>query len=261
MKNEIKARGTLLMALPNKDQLKFHSYKYAKFLMEAIEKMYGGNKESKKVQRTLLKQQYENFTASSSETLDQTFDMLQKLISQLESQEEKLDMKNEMKARGTLLMVLPNKDQLKFHSYKYAKFLMEAIEKIIIDTTKAQQIALDDALTEYEEEDVDEGICTPSDDELTNEENLDDEETKDDEENDEVLKELYEDVNVNLEKDDAEMTNANQGEEPSYTIEELGMQQDQEFVTGDNDEQPIDKEVTKADWFKKPKRPLTHDPD
>ncbi|GJU32386.1 hypothetical protein Tco_1175975 [Tanacetum coccineum] len=33
---------------------------------------------------TLLKQQYENFTASSSEVLDQTFDRLQKLISQLE---------------------------------------------------------------------------------------------------------------------------------------------------------------------------------
>ncbi|GKD79151.1 retrovirus-related pol polyprotein from transposon TNT 1-94, partial [Tanacetum coccineum] len=31
----------------------------------------------------LLKQQYENFTASSSEVLDQTFDRLQKLISQL----------------------------------------------------------------------------------------------------------------------------------------------------------------------------------
>ncbi|GKC41331.1 hypothetical protein Tco_1059053 [Tanacetum coccineum] len=70
----MKARGTLLMELPNKDQLKFHSYKDAKLLMEAIEKRYGGNKESKKVQRTLLKQQYENFAGSSSETMDQTFD-------------------------------------------------------------------------------------------------------------------------------------------------------------------------------------------
>ncbi|GKG32733.1 hypothetical protein Tco_0430243, partial [Tanacetum coccineum] len=52
--NKMKARGTLLMALPNKDQLKFHSYKDVKLLMEAIEKRYGGNKESKKVQRTLL---------------------------------------------------------------------------------------------------------------------------------------------------------------------------------------------------------------
>ncbi|GJU86459.1 hypothetical protein Tco_1294005 [Tanacetum coccineum] len=82
----MKARGTLLMALPNKDQLNFHSYKDAKLLMEAIEKRYGGNKESKKVQRTLLKQQYENFAGSSLETMDQTFDRLQKLISQLEIQ-------------------------------------------------------------------------------------------------------------------------------------------------------------------------------
>nr|GEU85386.1 putative reverse transcriptase, RNA-dependent DNA polymerase, Gag-polypeptide of LTR copia-type [Tanacetum cinerariifolium] len=56
-------------------------------LMEAIEKGFGGNKESKKVQRTLLKQQYENFAASSLETLDQTFDRFQKLISQLEIQD------------------------------------------------------------------------------------------------------------------------------------------------------------------------------
>ncbi|GKA02246.1 hypothetical protein Tco_0674911 [Tanacetum coccineum] len=62
MRNEMKARGTLLMALPNKDQLMFHSYKDAKLLMEAIEK--------------------------SSETMDQTFDRLQKLISQLEIQGE-----------------------------------------------------------------------------------------------------------------------------------------------------------------------------
>nr|GEV45452.1 putative ribonuclease H-like domain-containing protein [Tanacetum cinerariifolium] len=44
----MKARGTLLMALPNMDQLKFHSYQDAKLLMVAIEKRYGGNKESKK---------------------------------------------------------------------------------------------------------------------------------------------------------------------------------------------------------------------
>ncbi|GKF46413.1 hypothetical protein Tco_0136215 [Tanacetum coccineum] len=45
---------------------------------------FGGNKESKKTQKTLLKQQYENFNESSSEGLDQTYDRLQKLINQLE---------------------------------------------------------------------------------------------------------------------------------------------------------------------------------
>ncbi|GJY94037.1 ribonuclease H-like domain-containing protein [Tanacetum coccineum] len=93
-RNEMKARATLLMALPSKDQLKFHSYQDAKLLMEAIEKRYRGNKESKKVQRTLLKQQYENFVALSSESIDQTFDSLQKLISQLEIQGEVINQKD-----------------------------------------------------------------------------------------------------------------------------------------------------------------------
>ncbi|GJZ60180.1 hypothetical protein Tco_0615996, partial [Tanacetum coccineum] len=39
---------------------------------------------SKKVHKTLLKQQYENFNGKSSEGLDQIYDRLQKLISQLE---------------------------------------------------------------------------------------------------------------------------------------------------------------------------------
>nr|GFA42416.1 ribonuclease H-like domain-containing protein [Tanacetum cinerariifolium] len=68
-KNELKARGTLLMALPDKHQLKFNSHKDAKMLMEAIEKRFGGNTKTKKVQKTLLKQQFENFSGSSSEGL------------------------------------------------------------------------------------------------------------------------------------------------------------------------------------------------
>nr|GEW88576.1 hypothetical protein [Tanacetum cinerariifolium] len=43
--------------------------------------------------------------------------------------EEKLARKNELKAKGTLLMALPNEHQLKLNSYKNAKSLMEAIEK------------------------------------------------------------------------------------------------------------------------------------
>nr|GEY97672.1 hypothetical protein [Tanacetum cinerariifolium] len=83
-KNELKARGTLLMALPDKHQLKFNSHKDAKTLMVDIEKQFGGNTETKKVQKTLLKQQFKNFSGSSSEGLDQIHDRLQKLVSQLE---------------------------------------------------------------------------------------------------------------------------------------------------------------------------------
>nr|GEU67724.1 hypothetical protein [Tanacetum cinerariifolium] len=64
--------------------------KDAKKLLEAVKNRFGGNAATKKTQRNLLKQQYENFTTPSSEMLDQTFDKLQKLVSQLELLEEKL---------------------------------------------------------------------------------------------------------------------------------------------------------------------------
>nr|GFB78543.1 hypothetical protein [Tanacetum cinerariifolium] len=50
-------------------------------------------------------------------------------------------------------------------------------------------------------------------------------------------------------------------EEPSHTVEDSCMQQDREFVMRESDKQPTDKEVTKADWFKKPERPPTRDHD
>nr|GEZ87022.1 ribonuclease H-like domain-containing protein [Tanacetum cinerariifolium] len=55
------------MALPNKHQLKFNSYKDAKSLMQAIENRFEGNTATKKTQKSILKQQYENFVASSTE--------------------------------------------------------------------------------------------------------------------------------------------------------------------------------------------------
>ncbi|GJY38154.1 hypothetical protein Tco_0424518 [Tanacetum coccineum] len=83
-KNELKAKSTLLLAIPDEHLLKFHGIKDAKTLWEAIKARFGGNKESKKMQKTILKQQYENFAASRSEGLDKTYDRFQKLISQLE---------------------------------------------------------------------------------------------------------------------------------------------------------------------------------
>nr|GFB63476.1 hypothetical protein [Tanacetum cinerariifolium] len=55
-RNELKSRGTLLMALPDKQQLKFNSHKDAKTLMEAIEKRFGGNTETKKRNKANLEE-------------------------------------------------------------------------------------------------------------------------------------------------------------------------------------------------------------
>ncbi|GJW55677.1 reverse transcriptase domain-containing protein [Tanacetum coccineum] len=72
----LKARSNLLMALPNEHQLKFNSYKDAKTPMHAIENRFGGNAATNKTQKNLLKQQYENFTASSTEVIEQTYERL-----------------------------------------------------------------------------------------------------------------------------------------------------------------------------------------
>ncbi|GJV80112.1 hypothetical protein Tco_1515982 [Tanacetum coccineum] len=83
-KNELKAKSTMLLAIPDEHLLKFHGIKDAKTLWEAIKARFGGNKESKKMQKTILNQQYENFAALRSEGLNKTYDRFQKLICQLE---------------------------------------------------------------------------------------------------------------------------------------------------------------------------------
>nr|GEX83136.1 ribonuclease H-like domain-containing protein [Tanacetum cinerariifolium]GEX84906.1 ribonuclease H-like domain-containing protein [Tanacetum cinerariifolium] len=82
-KIDVKARSMLLMALPNEHLLKFSQYKDAKTLFDAIQARFGGNDATKKTQKTLLKQMYENFNAPSTESLDFIFNRLQKIVSQL----------------------------------------------------------------------------------------------------------------------------------------------------------------------------------
>ncbi|GJU62731.1 putative ribonuclease H-like domain-containing protein [Tanacetum coccineum] len=82
-KNDLKARSILMMTLLSEHLLTFNKHKDAKSLFEAIEARFGGNEATKKTQKTLLKQMYETFNASSSESLDSIFNRLQKIISQL----------------------------------------------------------------------------------------------------------------------------------------------------------------------------------
>ncbi|GJQ93644.1 reverse transcriptase domain-containing protein [Tanacetum coccineum] len=104
-RNELKAKSTLLLAIPDEHLLKFHRIKHAKTLWEAIKTRFGGNKESKKMQKTILKQQYKNFTASRSEGLDKTYNRFQKLISQLEIHGEVISQED---ANLKLLRSLPS---------------------------------------------------------------------------------------------------------------------------------------------------------
>ncbi|KAL6569113.1 hypothetical protein OROHE_003394 [Orobanche hederae] len=79
LKNDNKARSVLLMALPYEHQITFDQYADAKSMFKAIEARFGGNAATRRTQKTLMKQSYENFTASNSESLDSVFNRLHKL--------------------------------------------------------------------------------------------------------------------------------------------------------------------------------------
>nr|GEZ40899.1 hypothetical protein [Tanacetum cinerariifolium] len=81
-KNDVKARTTLLLSLPDEHQLRFSKYKTVRELWVAILKTFGGNEATKKTKKNLLKQQYGNFKAEGSKTLEQTFNKLQEPNSQ-----------------------------------------------------------------------------------------------------------------------------------------------------------------------------------
>nr|GEX16030.1 hypothetical protein [Tanacetum cinerariifolium] len=83
-RNDVKARTTLLLALPDEHQLRFSKYETAKELWEAILKTFGGNEATKKTKKNQLKQQYGNFKPEGSETLKQTFNRLQAIVSHFE---------------------------------------------------------------------------------------------------------------------------------------------------------------------------------
>nr|GEW64455.1 ribonuclease H-like domain-containing protein [Tanacetum cinerariifolium] len=62
-RNDVKARTTLLLALPDEHQLRFRKYETAKELWEATLKTFGGNEATKKTKKNQLKLQYGNFKA------------------------------------------------------------------------------------------------------------------------------------------------------------------------------------------------------
>ncbi|GJT60392.1 ribonuclease H-like domain-containing protein [Tanacetum coccineum] len=81
---ERKARTTLLMAIPEDHLAKFHKMTDAKEMWNAIKSRFGGNDESKKMQKYILKQQFEGFTVSNIDGIHKGYERFQSLLSQLE---------------------------------------------------------------------------------------------------------------------------------------------------------------------------------
>ncbi|GJS08333.1 putative ribonuclease H-like domain-containing protein [Tanacetum coccineum] len=128
-------------------------YPDAKTMFASIETRFEGNEATKKTQKTLLKQQYENFSASSTESLDSIFNRLQKIVSRLAilgvviSQED-LNLKflsSFPSEWNTHVVVWMNKPEIKTMSiddlYNNFKIVEQKVKKFVGASSGAQNLA------------------------------------------------------------------------------------------------------------------------
>ena len=142
------------MTIPGEQMLSFNKYLDAKTLFEEICAYFGGNETTKKTQKTLLKQQFENFTAFSNESLDKLFSRLHKLVSQLavlgvEIEKEDLNMKflrslpDEFHTHVIVWMNKPDIETMKLNDlYNNFKIVEQSLRKSGIYGTSSGNVAL-----------------------------------------------------------------------------------------------------------------------
>ncbi|GJX29244.1 ribonuclease H-like domain-containing protein [Tanacetum coccineum] len=93
-RNNEKALNILLSTIPDRHLLSFHDATNAKTLWTAIKARFGGNEASKKMQKNLLKQQFETFTIGSREELDSAYERFQNILSMLELYDAKVSLED-----------------------------------------------------------------------------------------------------------------------------------------------------------------------
>ncbi|GKB15151.1 hypothetical protein Tco_0849074, partial [Tanacetum coccineum] len=83
VQRESKARTTLLRSIPDDHVVDFHYMDDARDIWNAVKSRFGGNAESKKIRKSMLKQEFLEFRISEAEGLHKGYDRMQKILSQL----------------------------------------------------------------------------------------------------------------------------------------------------------------------------------
>ncbi|GJZ82595.1 hypothetical protein Tco_0647768 [Tanacetum coccineum] len=104
VQRETKARTILLQSLPKDHMADFHHLDDARDIWLAVKARFGGNDESKKMRKSMLKQEFSEFRVSESGGLHMGYDKFQKILSQLNQMQAKPDNEDcNMKFLRTLL--------------------------------------------------------------------------------------------------------------------------------------------------------------
>nr|GEX19522.1 hypothetical protein [Tanacetum cinerariifolium] len=146
-KNDVKARTTLLLALPDEHQLRFNKYDSAKELWKAILKTFGENEATKKTKKNQMKQKYGNFKAEGSKTLEQTFNRddldtmsLDDVYNHLKVYEPELlsqiDLKLNMRTSLRLMMMTEGRYSLATNrTYNFSKRIFDGMRRNVKNET------------------------------------------------------------------------------------------------------------------------------
>ncbi|GJS20107.1 hypothetical protein Tco_0448739 [Tanacetum coccineum] len=85
LQRESKARSTLISALLDEQMSDFNHMIDAKDIWDAIKAKFGSNEESRKLQKTMLKQAFAKFKMTLEEGLDKCYERMQKMLTQMNS--------------------------------------------------------------------------------------------------------------------------------------------------------------------------------
>jgi hypothetical protein len=83
VQRENKARTILLQAIPDDHMGDFHSMTDPREIWKAIKIRFGGNEESKRMRKGMLKQEFQEFRITEEEGLHKGYDRFQKILSHL----------------------------------------------------------------------------------------------------------------------------------------------------------------------------------
>nr|GEV36606.1 ribonuclease H-like domain, reverse transcriptase, RNA-dependent DNA polymerase [Tanacetum cinerariifolium] len=151
VQREEKVRTILLSDLPDEHMGDFYHMIDARDIWNAIKARFGENVESKKMQKSLLKQKFEEFKISEEEGLDKGYDKMQKILSQMNTLKikPKTEDVNMKFLRGLppswsgIALILKTKEGLK---------LEKAIDKGIIDSSCSRTMSANkDKLEDFED--------------------------------------------------------------------------------------------------------------
>nr|GEW83305.1 ribonuclease H-like domain-containing protein [Tanacetum cinerariifolium] len=156
VQRETKARTLLLQSLPEDHMADFHHLDDAREIWLDVKARFGGNKESKKIRKTMLKQAFSEFSVSEEKGLHKGYDRFQKILSQLNQMQEKPDnddvnikfLKALPPSWSQVALTLKTRGGLEYLSfddlYNKLSIMEDVLHSFVAENKPTQQLAYED---------------------------------------------------------------------------------------------------------------------